>query len=99
MQNAGGIGKGQQTNSGFSAQRTARSATGRIHNAPRLKLHGAPAALKDRAGCFYITFSAIIAQNSVVSNTHQSRRQDMKLKRRMNSKAERVKSLHCERCR
>ena len=30
-----------------------------------------PAALnKDRAGCFYITSSAIIAQNSVVSDTH-----------------------------
>jgi len=30
VQNAGGIGKGHQTNSGFSAQRTTRSATGRI---------------------------------------------------------------------
>ena len=77
MQNAGGIGKGHQTNSGFSAQRTTRSATGRIHNALRLKLHGAPAALKDRTGCFDITSSAIIAQNSTVSDTHQSRRQDM----------------------
>jgi hypothetical protein len=28
-------------------------------------------------GCFYITSSAIIAQNSIVSDTHQSRRQDM----------------------
>src|ERR1700694_4076766 len=76
LQSAGGIGKGHQTNSGFSAQRTTRCATGRIHNALRLKLHGAPAALKDRAGCFYITSSAIIAQNPVVSATHQSRRQD-----------------------
>jgi hypothetical protein len=52
VQNAGGIGKGHQTNSDFSAQRTTRCATGRIDNALRLKLHGAPAALKDRAGCF-----------------------------------------------
>src|SRR5271165_2425749 len=36
-------------------------------NALRLKLHGAPAALEDRAGCFYSTFSAIVAQNSIVS--------------------------------
>ena len=77
MENAGGIGKGHQTNSGFSAQRTTRSATGRIHNAPRLKLHGGPAALKDRADCFDIMSSAIIAQYSIVSDTHQSRRQDM----------------------
>src|SRR3984893_3582335 len=77
VQNAGGIGKGHQTNSGFSAQRATRSATGRIHNALRLKLHGAPAALKDRANCFDITSSAIIAQYSIVSDTHQSRRQDM----------------------
>jgi hypothetical protein len=68
VQNAGGIGKGHQTNSGFSAQRTKRSATGWIHNALRLKLHGGTVALKDRAGCFYITSSAIIAQNSVVSD-------------------------------
>ena len=54
-----------------------RCATGRIDNALRLKLHGAPAALKGRAGGFHITSSAIIAQNSVVSDTHQSRRQDM----------------------
>jgi hypothetical protein len=53
VQNAGGIVKGHQTNFGFSAQRTTRSTTGRIHNALRLKLHGAPAALKDRADCFY----------------------------------------------
>ena len=77
MQNAGGIGKGQQANSGFFAQRTTRFATGRTHNALRLKLHGAPAALKDRADCFDITSSAIIAQYSIVSDTHQSRRQDM----------------------
>jgi hypothetical protein len=70
VQNAAGIGKGHQTNSGFSAQRTTRSATRRIHNALRLKIHGAPAALKDRTGCFDITSSAIIAQNSVVSDTH-----------------------------
>jgi hypothetical protein len=49
VQNAGGVGKGHQTNSGFSAQRTTRSATGRIHNALRLKVHGAPAALKEKA--------------------------------------------------
>ena len=74
MQNAVGIGKGHQTNSGFSAQRTTRSATGRIHNA---LLHGAPAALKDHAGCFDITFSAIIAQNSIVPDSYQTRRKDM----------------------
>jgi hypothetical protein len=60
VQNAGGIGKGHQTNSGFSARWTTHCATGRIGNAPRLKLHGAPARDENRAGCFYITFSAII---------------------------------------
>jgi hypothetical protein len=74
VQNAGGIGKGYQTNSGFSARWTTHSATGGIRNAPRLKLHGASAALENRAGCFYITFSAIIAQNSIVADTHQTRR-------------------------
>ena len=44
MQNAGGIGKGYQTNSGFSARWTTHSATGGIRNAARLKLHGAAAA-------------------------------------------------------
>ena len=77
MQKARGIDKCHQTNSGFSAQRTTRSATGRVHKALRLKLHGAPAAFKDRAGCFDITPSAIVAQNSIVSDTHQSWRQDM----------------------
>jgi hypothetical protein len=77
VQNAGGIGKGHQTNSGFSARGTTPCATGRIGNALRLKLHGAAAAFEDRAGCFDITFSAIIAQNSIVPDTHQSRRQDM----------------------
>jgi len=67
VQNAGGIGKSHQTNSGFSAQRTTRRF---VHNALRLKLHGAPAALEDRAGCFYSTFSAIVAQNSIVPDTH-----------------------------
>jgi len=41
-----------------------------VRNALRLKLHGAPAALEDRAGCFYSTFSAIVAQNSIVPDTH-----------------------------
>src|SRR5260370_24198940 len=48
-----------------------------VRNALRLKLHGAPAALEDRAGCFDSSFSAIVAQDSIVSDTHQSRRQDM----------------------
>ena len=38
LEEKGRISKGHQTNSGFSAQRTTRSATGRIHNALRLKL-------------------------------------------------------------
>jgi hypothetical protein len=67
VQSAGGVGKGHQTNCGFSAQRTAHWFVG---NALRLKLHGAPAALEDRAGCFYSTFSAIVAQNSIVPDTH-----------------------------
>jgi hypothetical protein len=58
VQDAGGIGKGHQTNSGFSARGTTHRFVG---NALRLKLHGAPAALENRAGCFDITFSAIIA--------------------------------------
>jgi hypothetical protein len=74
MQNAGGVGKGHQTNSGFSAQWTTHRFVG---NALRLKLHGAPTALEDRASCFYITLSAIVAENSIVSDAHQSRRQDM----------------------
>ena len=49
MQSAGGIRKGHQTNSGFSAQRTAHRFVG---NALRLKLHGPPAAFEDRARCF-----------------------------------------------
>jgi len=52
----------------LSAQWTTRCATGWIHNALRLKVHGAPAALKDRVGCFYITSSALIAQNSKASS-------------------------------
>jgi len=74
VQNAGGIGKGHQTNSGFSARRTTHRF---VRNAPRLKLHGAPASDENQAGRFYITFSAIIAQNTIVPNTHQSWRQDM----------------------
>jgi hypothetical protein len=74
VQNAGGIGKGYQTDSGFSAQRTTREF---VRNALRLKLHGTPTALEDRAGCFYSTFSAIVAQNPIVPDTYQSRRQDM----------------------
>src|SRR5580692_4654634 len=61
-------------------KRTTRSATGRVHKALRLKLHGAPASFKDRAGCFDITPFAIVAQNSIVSDTHQSWRQDMQAK-------------------
>jgi len=57
VQNAGGIGKGHQTNSGFSARGTTPCATGRIGNTLRLKLHGAAAAFEDRAGCFDITLS------------------------------------------
>ena len=71
VQNSGGIGKGHQTNSGFSARWTTHRF---IRNVPRLKLNGAPAALENRASCFYITFSAIIAQNSIVPDTHQTRR-------------------------
>jgi hypothetical protein len=74
VQNACGIGKGHQTNSGFSAQRTTRRF---VRNALRLKLHGARAALEDRAGCFDSSFSAIVAQDSIVSDPHHSRRQDM----------------------
>src|SRR5260370_31873886 len=74
---AGGIGKGHQTNSGFSARGTTPCATGRIGNALRLKLHRAPAALENRSGCFDSSFSAIVAEDSIVSDTHQSRRQDM----------------------
>jgi hypothetical protein len=55
VQNAGGIGKGHQTNSGFSARGTTPCATGRIGNALRLKLQGAAVAFPDRAGCFDIT--------------------------------------------
>jgi hypothetical protein len=73
VQNVGGIDKGHQTDSGFSAQGTTHSATGWICNAVGLKLQGAPARHENRAGCFYITFSAIIAQNSIVADTHQTR--------------------------
>src|SRR6202007_2247012 len=62
---------------GFSARWTTHCAKGRIGNVPRLKLHGAPARDENRAGCFYSTFSAIIAQNSIVPDTHQTRREDM----------------------
>src|SRR5215469_1733194 len=74
VQNAGGVGKGHQTNSGFSAQRTTHRFVG---SALGLKHQGAPVALEDRAGCFYITLPAIVAQNAIVADTHQSRRQDM----------------------
>ena len=46
----------------------------RIRNAARLKLQGASAGFANRAGCFYITFSAIITQDSIVADTHQTRR-------------------------
>jgi len=74
VQSAGGVGKGHQTNCGFSAQRTAHWFVG---NALRLKLHGAPAAFEDCTRCFYRTFSTIVAQDSIVPDTYQSRRQDM----------------------
>src|ERR1700745_2643468 len=64
--------KATRRNSGFSARWTTHSATRGIRNAPRLKLHGAPARDENRAGCFYITFSAIIAQNSIVAGTTHS---------------------------
>jgi hypothetical protein len=66
-QNTGGISKGHQANSGFSAQGTT---LGFVRNALRLKQRGAPAGFEDRAGCFYSTFSAIVAQNSIVPDTH-----------------------------
>jgi hypothetical protein len=56
VQSAGGIRKGHQTNSGFSAQRTAHRFVG---NALRLKLHGPPAAFEDRARCFNMGFDQI----------------------------------------
>src|SRR5580700_5432003 len=40
-------------------------------------LWGAPAALEDRAGCLDIALSAIVAQDSIMADTHQSRREDM----------------------
>jgi hypothetical protein len=66
--------KGYQANSDFSARGTMYRFVG---NAPRPKFQGAPAALENRTGCLDITFSAIVAQNSIVPDTHQSRRQDM----------------------
>jgi hypothetical protein len=61
VQSAGGIRKGHQTNSGFSAQRTAHRFVG---NALRLKLHGPPAAFEDRARCFNMGFDQIGAKIS-----------------------------------
>jgi hypothetical protein len=52
VQNPGGIGKGQQTNSGFSAGRTTHRFVG---SALGVKLQGLSAALEDRAGCLDIT--------------------------------------------
>ena len=77
MQNAGSIGKGHQTNSGFSARGTTPCATGRIGNALRLKLQGAAVAFQDRAGCFDITLPAIVAEDSMMADAHESRREDM----------------------
>ena len=74
MQNAGGIGKGHQTNSGFSARRTTHRFVG---NGMGLKRQDAPGALEDRAGCFDSSFSAIVAEDSIMADTYQSRRQDM----------------------
>jgi hypothetical protein len=83
----------------FSAQRTTCSATGRTHNALRLKLDAAPSALKDRADCFYITSSAIIAQYSIVSDTHPSRGQDMRAEAPDELQGGKGKSLRSEPCR
>jgi hypothetical protein len=49
----------------------------RIGNALRLKLHGAAAAFEDRAGCFDITLPAIVANDSIMADAHESRREDM----------------------
>jgi hypothetical protein len=57
VRNAGGVYKGYQANSDFSARRTMHSAKGRIGNTPRLKFQGAPAALEDRTGCLDITMN------------------------------------------
>jgi hypothetical protein len=77
VENVGGIDKGHQTDSGFSARGTTPCATGRIGNALRLKLHRAPAALENRSGCFDITLPAIVAMDSIMADAHESRREDM----------------------
>ena len=74
VQNPGGIGKSYQTNSGFCAGRTTHRCLG---NALGLKLHGVSAALEDRAGCLDIPLPAIVAEDSIVADAHQSRREDM----------------------
>jgi hypothetical protein len=38
---------------------------GFVRNTLRLKFRGRPTALENRAGCFYSTFSAIVAQNPI----------------------------------
>ena len=54
MRNAGGVYKGYQANSDFSARRTMHRFVG---NTLRLKFQGAPAALEDRTGCLDITMN------------------------------------------
>jgi hypothetical protein len=68
VQDAGDIGKGHQTNPGFSAQRTTHSITGSICDAVGLKLHGAPARHENRVGCFYITLSPIVCEDAIMAN-------------------------------
>jgi hypothetical protein len=77
VESAGGIGKGHQTNSGFSARGTTPCATRRIGNALRLKLQGTAVAFQDRAGCFDITLPAIVAEDPIMADAHESRREDM----------------------
>jgi hypothetical protein len=74
VQKASGISKGQQTESGFSAGRTTRRF---VRIALGLKLQGVSAALQDRAGCLDIPLPAIVAEDSIMANAHQSRRKDM----------------------
>ena len=74
MQKSGGIGKGNETNSGFSAGGTTHRFFG---NALGLKLQSASAALEDRAGRFDVPLAAIVAENSVMADADQSWREDM----------------------
>jgi len=74
VQNPGGIGKSYQTNSGFCAGRTTHRCLG---NALGLKLQRAPPAIEDCAGCLDIALPAIVAEDSIMADAHQSRREDM----------------------